>query len=403
MKRLPNYFYLLLPMVALALSASFVWWQRTQIETPLNAESSTQKTIASLEERYLNDPASIPIGIGLADAYLQEIRETADTALYSKIETILAELETSTQDPFAKSQIYAKRAEVANGRHHFRNGLEAITEAIALDPSIAAYYGIKSDSEVELGLYDESLASVQEMVDRKPNFGAYTRVAYQRELRGDINGAIEAMESAISAGSTYPENMAWAYNEKGKLELRNDLSTAERDFKQSLVLFPEFGPALVGLGKVEEQRNNNEEAGVYYTRAFAAAPIAYHATVLGKYYETMGDQTRAAQYFALADAAYKRTTDTDVSLEYAQFLSDHGDPALALELAEKAYLERPSIFAADGYAWAQYKNGNFVEAKKYSEEALRLGEFDPIILKHAMMIAEQTGDTAAAARYASKI
>ena len=403
MKRLPYYFYLLLPLVALALSASFVWWQRAQIETQLNAESSTQKAIASLEERHQNDPSNIPIGIGLADAYLQAIRETANTALYAEIETILDQLEASTEDPFAQSQIYAKRAEVANGRHHFRDGLKAITEAITLDPSIAAYYGIKSDSEVELGLYDESLASVQEMVDRKPNFGAYARVSSQRELRGDIEGAIEAMESAISAGSTYPENMAWAYNEKGKLELRRDVAAAERDFKQSLALFPEFGPALVGLGRVEEQRNNNKEAGTYYTRAFAVAPIAYNAMMLGRHYETMNDTTRAAQYFALADAAYKSTTNTDVSLEYAQFLSDHGDPKVALELAEKAYRARPSIFAADTYAWAQYKNGNFVEAKKYSEEALRLGEFDPIILKHAMMIAEQTGDTAAAARYASKI
>lgn len=403
MKKLPYYFYLLLPLVALTLSASFVWWQRTQLETSLQAESPTQKAIASLEERYQNDPSSIPIGISLADAYLQEIRETADTAFYTKIETILDQLEVSTEDPFAKSQISSKRAEVANGRHHFRDGLEAITEAITLDPSIAAYYGIKSDSEVELGLYDEALASVQEMVDRKPNFGAYARVSSQRELRGDIEGAIEAMESAISAGSTYPENMAWAYTEKGKLELRKDLAAAERDFKQSLTLFPEFGPALVGLGRVAEQRNNNEEAEVYYTRAFAAAPIAYHATMLGKHYEITDDQAKAAQYFALADAAYKRTKDTDVSLEYAQFLSDHGDPKLALELAEKAYRERPSIFAADTYAWAQYKNGNFVEAKKYSEEALRLGEFDPIILRHAMMIAEQTGDTTAAARYASKI
>lgn len=403
MKRLPNYFYLLLPLVALALSASFVWWQRAQIETQLSAESSTQKAIASLEERQQNDPSSIPIGIGLADAYLQAIRETADTALYSKIETILDQLEASTKDSFAKSQIYAKRAEVANGRHQFRDGLEAITEAITLDPSIAAYYGIKADSEVELGLYDESLASVQEMVDRKPNFGAYARVSSQRELRGDIEGAIEAMESAISAGSSYPENMAWAYNEKGKLELRNDLAAAERDFKQSLTLFPEYGPALVGLGRVAEQRNNNNEAETYFLRAFAAAPIAYHAMMLGRHYETTNDTTKAAQYFALADAAYKSTTDTDVSLEYAQFLSDHGDPKLALELAEKAYRARPSIYAADTYAWALYKNGNYVDAKKYSEEALRLGEFDPIILEHAVKIAEQTGDTAAAARYASKL
>ena len=197
--------------------------------------------------------------------------------------------------------------------------------------------------------------------------------------------------------------MAWAYNEKGKLELRRDVAAAERDFKQSLALFPEFGPALVGLGRVEEQRNNNKEAGTYYTRAFAVAPIAYNAMMLGRHYETMNDTTRAAQYFALADAAYKSTTNTDVSLEYAQFLSDHGDPKVALELAEKAYRARPSIFAADTYAWAQYKNGNFVEAKKYSEEALRLGEFDPIILAHAVKIAEQTGDAAAAARYASKI
>jgi tetratricopeptide (TPR) repeat protein len=43
-------------------------------------------------------------------------------------------------------------------------------------------------------------------------------------------------------------------------------------------------------------------------------------------------------------------------------------------------------------AWTLYKTGNYREAKKYSDEALRLGSKDALKWFHAGMIALRLGD-----------
>ena len=49
--------------------------------------------------------------------------------------------------------------------------------------------GIMGDAQTELGRYDQALATVQRMVDLRPDLASYSRVSYQRELHGDLPGA----------------------------------------------------------------------------------------------------------------------------------------------------------------------------------------------------------------------
>ena len=72
------------------------------------------------------------------------------------------------------------------------------------------------------------------------------------------------------------------------------------------------------------------------------------------------------------------------------------DPAGTVALARAAYARRPSIKAADTLAWALFKAGQTAEARRYADEALRLGTHDPLMLYHAGMIAQAQGDSAAA-------
>jgi tetratricopeptide (TPR) repeat protein len=82
------------------------------------------------------------------------------------------------------------------------------------------------------------------------------------------------------------------------------------------------------------------------------------------------------------------------------FALDHGQATPdALERARIAYEDRPSLAAADVYAWALYRAGDFAAARQHAEEALRLGTKEPLYLFHAGMIANAQGDTAAAISY----
>jgi tetratricopeptide (TPR) repeat protein len=86
----------------------------------------------------------------------------------------------------------------------------------------------------------------------------------------------------------------------------------------------------------------------------------------------------------------------DVDLELALFDANHGDPALALEKARAAYERRPTIYAAEILAWALYKNGDYEQAERFMQEALRLGTRDALMHFHAAKIAQALGDEARA-------
>ena len=85
-------------------------------------------------------------------------------------------------------------------------------------PGVARIYGVIVDAQVELGRYGEAERSLQRMVDLKPNLSSYARVSYFRELHGDLDGALEAMRLAVSAGGDGAENVAYVQTLLGNLE-----------------------------------------------------------------------------------------------------------------------------------------------------------------------------------------
>ena len=65
----------------------------------------------------------------------------------------------------------------------------------------------------------------------------------------------------------------------------------------------------------------------------------------------------------------------------------------ALRLAEKVYNDRKTIFTADAYAWALFKNNQVEKAAALSVEALRFGGYNETLIWHAEMITEALGNS----------
>ena len=189
--------------------------------------SSLDLLVLKAEKLIENESNNISDHLTLASLYFQKIRETGDVSYYKKIENLLTKAETLNPND---SNIFSVKASLEIGRHNFKNALELINKAISINQTVAVYYGIKGDAELELGNYDDAVKSFQKMVDLRPNFGSLSRIAYVREIYGDIPGAIKSLDEAISAGSSYNENIAWAYAEKGKLYIRSDLMNSKDEF-----------------------------------------------------------------------------------------------------------------------------------------------------------------------------
>ncbi|MEO7912301.1 MAG: hypothetical protein ABIV47_21865, partial [Roseiflexaceae bacterium] len=72
------------------------------------------------------------------------------------------------------------------------------------------------------------------------------------------------------------------------------------------------------------------------------------------------------------------------------------DPAQAVSRARASYARRPSIYGADALAWALYQHGEYSEAQRYGQLALRLGTRDAAMHYRAGMIALALNDRTSA-------
>lgn len=375
------------------------WWGYTQFvksneptESIENSPQSTNSQIEILEQQLVTNPDDVENMIRLASLYFQKVRESADTSYYKKIDDLANKV--SSIDP-SRAEPNALLAEVALGRHQFQEALVLADKTITLNPHKALYYGIKADALTELGRNDEAVEVLQKMVDLRPDYSSFSRIAYAREIYGEITGAKEALNRAIETGAIFSENTAWGYVELGKLFIRTDLDEAEKQFSKALDVVENYPPALEGLGKVAFARGDVVKAEQNFKEAFNILPIAQYAIDLGDIYINQNQKEKALQQYKLAQIAFDSsdTSGVNTDMERALFLAEHDlDINLAKKLAEKSYLVRPSIYGADALAWASYKNGNIVEALRYSKESLRLGEHDPLIVYHAGVIAKANND-----------
>jgi tetratricopeptide (TPR) repeat protein len=375
-----------------------------RVELPFDfrqtAGTSTDTLIGSLQEKIRENQKDFDSHINLANAYLQKVRETGDPTLYTRTEDLLGEAQKLDDH---SPELFAARGSLALARHDFAAALQDGTRALALDPENAHYYGIVGDAQIELGMYDEAINSYQEMVDRRPDFDSFSRVAYARELYGDLEGAIEAMEFALQAGSGTPENVAWAQVQLANLWFTSGkLVEAQKAYGLSNRTAGAYAPALAGQAKIAAARGDLEQAATFYRQAFNRMPLPEYAIALGDVYAEMGEKVKAEEQYDLVKSMDKllRAHGVETDLEIALFNADHDiDLQPSLAKARAAYDARPSIHAADALAWTLYKTGNYKEAQKYSSEAMRLGTRDPLKLFHAGMISKALGEKEQAHAY----
>lgn len=260
-----------------------------------------------------------------------------------------------------------------------------------------------SDEECELGRCDDAIATVQAMVDLRPDLTSFSRVSYLRELLGDPAGAEEAMRQAAGAGAGRAENVAWTQVQLGNLLFGSgDLAGAEAQYAASLDSLDGYVHGLAGLAKTAAARGDYDKAIGLYAQAIQTMPIPEFVIALGDVYEAAGRPEDAARQFALVDAmtALYAQNGVDTDVELALFGADHGrDLPNALKLATAGYARRASIKTADVLAWTLYQTGNLTEAQARAHEALRLGTTDALMLYHAGMIEAALGHREAARSY----
>jgi len=367
---------------------------------PAPVPLGSASVISSLQERIRLNSEDADAYASLGLAYLQLVRETADTSLYGRAEKALDEalaLEPEHVDALVGQGLLALT------RHDFQAALAYGEQARALYPYRAAAVGILVDAHVELGRYPEAVALADDMVYLRPDQASYSRVSYLRELHGDTAGAIEAMRLAAETGLASDEGTLWSQVQLGHLYFNSgNFAQAERAYRQALFFRPDYPYALAGLARLDAARGDYYDAIAIYATLVERLPLPEFVIVLGELYEVTGQTDEASRQYDLVRAIQQLNAEAgvNVDLELALFDADHGvDAGQAVERARAAYGRRPTIYAADALAWSLYRAGDYAAAWSYTREALRLGTQDALLHYHAGMIALALGDGASARRH----
>ena len=356
------------------------------------ATGDTQALVAQLQAGLRERPDNVR-GLDLLGlAYQQRARETGDPSYYVRSEGVLRRaLSHAPNDLDATSGL----ASLALSRHRFGLGLRLGKRALALSPTTARNYGVTGDALLELGRYREAFRSFDTMARLRPGVSSYSRIAYARELLGNLDGARKALLLAADAAADEREPYAWTETQLGKLELsRGRLDAGSSHLRTALQTFPGYVYALDAVAQVEIARGHLRTATGFEQRAVDTIPLPQFVGLLGDLLTATGHPRAARIEYTTEDGIRRLLVANGVSidLETALFDIDHGIRLRdSLALARRAQRERPSIDGDDVLAWALFRNGRCGEALHYSQLALRLGTKDSAKLFHRAEIEQCLG------------
>jgi tetratricopeptide (TPR) repeat protein len=342
--------------------------------------------IATNRQRAAANPGDGKAAVQLADALMRAARVNADASLAIEAEHVLrATLQHSLSDYPARRMLSV----VYLSQHRFAEALTEAKAAQRLRPSDAWNYAIAGDAQLELGKYEDAFDSFDRVMELRPDAGAYARVAYARELQGDLDGAVDLMRMSAEATSRQDiEALAWTHAQIGNLYLlQGRLEDAEREFRHAEFLFPAHPYAITGRIRLLIARHQYEEA---LDLSQQARTTPESLAIRGDLLARIGRGEEAEKTYQEAERVerdgWKQEQPQPGAL--ARFLAERGrNIPEAIALAERAAAERQDVVTMDALAWSYFRGGRVADAAAAMQRATRLGTVDPRIRCHASAIA----------------
>ena len=180
--------------------------------TPQAGESRADKEISQLQQR-VREGRNVELWLDrLGWAFVEKARESFDPGFHKLAEQCARAIET--RNPQSQEAMLL-RAHVLQNLHRFKES-ETLARRLVQQRGLSFDYGLLGDALMEQGKLNDAVEAYQRMMNLKPDLRAYARAAHMRWLKGDLKGAIEAMELGVSAASpSDAESGAWVNTRLG--------------------------------------------------------------------------------------------------------------------------------------------------------------------------------------------
>jgi tetratricopeptide (TPR) repeat protein len=338
------------------------------------------------------NPNDLKSMAALVAIYIQEGRITGNLDFYNR--AALKMVNDMLARDASSFEALTFKATILLSQHRFEEGLAIAKQVQQMYPLNAYVYGLLVDGNVELGTYEAALDAADKMVSIRPDIRSYARIAYLREIYGDIPGAIEAMELAIDAGAPGDENTEWCRVQLGKLLLKlGQVNYAKMNYTIASQNRENYPYALAGLADIAASEKKYTEALNLYLRADSLIPDHTFKEGIAELYSLTGDSVKAgkqaedilAYMQQFSSAGKKEGQNEDHELAHAWMGVKNYDKALEFALAE--YNRRPAnIEVNETVAIVYYHKGEYEKAVPYINTALRTNCKNPELLCHAGLI-----------------
>jgi len=354
----------------------------------LNEHEVRDRDIAFYAKRLEGDPKSATDRYSLAGLLYSRSRNTGSTTDLDKAEELIREsIDERTQRNY---QAFDLLASVLMTRHEFAKARQVALRVNELDPGMAAHLALLGEIELELGMYDEARAHFDSVNYDGRNFTIGARIARWHELTGNIDRARGLLKRAIvnvdKRDDLPRDQVAWFHYRLGDLELRaGHLSAADSAFNDGLRANPDDYRVLGGLARLALLHHQYRQAIQYGERATVTQLDPATLGTVSLAYAAIGDTAQAASYaHAMSVSALKQPGA--IHRAWGLFLLDHGtatDKKDVLARARRELKTRKDVYGHDLMAWALYRNGDLVDARKEMRLALAQGTQDVLLAGHA--------------------
>jgi tetratricopeptide (TPR) repeat protein len=364
---------------------------------PQGSDSRSDKDISRLQQQ-IRSGRNVELCLEqLGWAFVAKARESFDPGFYKLAEECARCIEK--RNPQSQEAMLL-RTHVLQNLHRFKES-EALARRLVQDRGLSFDYGLLGDALMEQGKLNDAVEAYQRMMNLKPDLHAYARTAHMRWLKGDLGGAIEAMQLAVGAASPQDaESAAWVNTRLAFYQFQaGQFQEAEQRCAFAFSFQNNYPPALLLQGKMLLARNRFRDAVDALQNAAKQNPLPeYHWTLaealraVGRENEASGIETQLRQRGPISDP---RTL--------ALFLSTrHESPETALQLAQAELDSRGDVFTHDALAWSLAAADKLAEAYEQMQRALAEGTEDGRLFFHAAVIASKTGHAADAERWSRK-
>jgi len=356
------------------------------------AHLNADERIAAYEKLLQQSPADPKIQAGLAEAFIQKLRETTDFAYLNRASALVDKMLAA--DPKSYDAVRL-RIEIETHRHNFPKAAELAQELTERNPSDTGSLGMLGDSLMEEGQYEAAGKAYRRMVELAPNLTSYNRVAYHDFVTGNSGKALAWMNLAVQAGSAIPENLAWGLVEFGDMLFKAGYTKeAHTVYDRALETLPRYHKAYAALGRFYAATGEYQRAAENFQKAQDVIPLPDYAAALETLDRKLGKPAEAAKQRQLLDVIDKLGAvngEKGNRMLAVVFADENRNLDRAVQLAEGELATRRDVYTYDALSWVLYRDGRQEDAEEASSKALAENTPEPLFLYHAGVIAMAGG------------